>query len=380
MRLFSQQTPKVPALSSDDLLKSLSSSKNFVDKSNINNMLETFKKFTKSLSFAERKTSKLLTSRPFNDALRNWVSVIPYMDADQTTSLAITLGYLRNTDKEIWDKLEKHIQRKILKKLDHNQVVEIAKANNLCDRKSESLWNSLESYISNSFYPDKPFDAQQLVQIYYDFKTANQGSAALSELFYKNMLSVASSINSKDINKLIFVLSKDSYIKEDLSEAISKRSSEVVAELDAKTLMYVTSFMIKNNSKHHYLSIVENEIIEKLNLFALNQLSYIVFYYAKFSSPESMKTNNRIRLMKAIEDRLFTSRKILVENYRGEDLDNLIAKIMWGLCKQGVMSQKKLWKDYGKEITENPNLQKGENIVFLRDVKTILYNEGLFLP
>jgi len=226
------------------------------------------------------------------------------MDANQATSLASTLGYLQTDDREIWEKLEKHIQRKILKKLNHNQVVEIARANNLCDRKSESLWNSLESYISTSFYPDKPFNAQQLIQIYFDFKTANQGSVALNELFYKNMLSVAPTIQSKDVSKILFVLSRESYIKEELSEAIAKRCSQVVSELNPKTLMYLTSFMIKNNCNHNYLSTVEKEIIDKINLFELNHMSYIVYYYCKFSGPEAMKTRNKAKLMSTIEEKL----------------------------------------------------------------------------
>lgn len=378
MRLFVIRNLKSPKHGTEDYLNELKNTKNFVDKSNINNMLASFRNFSKSLNLSERNSKRILESKHFIDSLGNWVCALPHLNAAQAASLASILGFLQVNDEEIWSKLEKHIQRKVLKDLDQSAIADITRASQFCDRKNDALWNSLESHILKNIYPAKSFDASQLVQVYHDFKISNKGSAALNQKFSQNMLEVVGSAKGKDLTKLLYVLSKDSYVEQELIEAISKRGAEICSELDPKSIMHLVGFVIKNHASHKYLGELELEIVNKLNLFALNQLSYVVFHYAKFPTQEVMKSKNKKALMKAIEERLFTARKVLVEGYRNDDLDNQMVKLMWGLSKNDCINHKKLWKDYGKEIVVNKNLLKVENAVFVREIKTFLTSHGLY--
>ena len=378
MRLFVIRNIKSPKQTSEDLLNELKDSKNFVDKSKIDKLLISFKNFSKGLNLSERNSTRILESKNFIESLSNWASALPLLNAAQTGSLTSVLGFLQVNEEEIWSKLEKHIQRKVLKDLDQDLIAEITRASLWCGRKSDALWNSLESHILKNIYPAKSFNATQLVQIYHDFRVSNKGSAALNQKFSQNILEVVASATGKELNKLIFVLAKDSYVDEEMIERISKRGAEICSELDPKSIMHLVGFFIKNHASHKYLSEVELEVIKKLNLFALNQLSYVVYHYAKFPTQEVMKSKNKMALMKAIEERLYTARKVLVEGYRNDDLDNQMVKLMWGLSKHDCIYHKKLWKDYGKEISANQNYLKVENAVFVREVKNFLMSHGLY--
>ncbi|OMJ72354.1 hypothetical protein SteCoe_29221 [Stentor coeruleus] len=350
----------------------------FTENSNYNELLSKFFDYCKAIWSGKEKLQET-PSYDLQKTLSNWSKSIPFLNASQVAKLSKILGILRVKDENLWTKIEKHVQRKVFKDLSPKDISELAKSSLECNRTSDAFWNTLENTIITRVYPTKRFEASELTDLLISLIELNKGNIELNKPLNDNLADCAGDLTIKDIIRLIFLFNKQGFVEDRVLKNISKRCVELKSELDGTKLQQIIIFFIKNFVDPEYITAIEEEILSKINIMTLNNLSMITLHYAKYYSESTHKSKHKNEIFIAIEKFMAKNKDSLVENHKGTLLpEEALLRVMWSLSTSDNMGSMRLWKNYAYELDKKPSLMKIDNAFMVRDLKHKLAVLGLY--
>ena len=305
-------------------------------------------------------------------SMKYFTLLVPSLNAEQTALLVRQLGNLGIKDEELWIKIEKHVTRKIFRDLTTSDIPYLIQGSARAGRSSDALWNTIESTILTRIYPNQKFDATELAEILIGFNALNKGSLDLYFKINENMALVIGNMRLKEYFKVFRIyMSYGPGLEEDLKKSLQDNAVRLAPEFDPFMLNVVHISLIKTFAPDKVISKLEDEVIKKIDSFNLLALSNIAFTYGKYFS-DIDKPGKKNTIMVLIEKRLHTSKAQILQENKNENPEAIMIKLMWGLSRASIFNNLKLWKDYGKEIDDNPKVEKSDPLDLLKYVKAYL--------
>lgn len=315
------------------------------------------------------KSEKLFKSLP------NFSNIITSLSPEQSISLFKTLGILHCPIEDLWNKLEKHITRKVFRELSPHQIAIMIDSATKGNRSSDALWNTLESTIINRIYPKQSFTAEEITTVLTGFSQMTKGGEELLLGTRKNLLEVMENLNMKDYIKILQLYTKQRDLDSELIEALCNRSTAFLEVLEGSKLQIVFLGIMKTEIDKKYSKALRKVVISKVPTFNLASISAIVYHYSQFNF---FYTKGPDELLETIEKFFHQNRSRLITENVFPDTEGMILKIMWGLSQAECMNILKIWKEFGVEVYKDKNYMKSPFWPLHNQIIAALRSRALF--
>lgn len=310
------------------------------------------------------------------DSLDRLSKYITKLDKDNMVLLIRNLSIMGIKNHDIWKTIETHVVKNTISQCMPYDIIAIVQSLSSLERDEKKVWDAIESFLKNKFYPGSKFDASRCSNLILGFKTVNQGTTEIIQHIVKNLCDKAKELNARDIGKIFKAFTYEENFPVDLLNKIGERVSEVKENLLEYDLQRALSGFIRYGANDKVICEIEEHALKNMNSLSLYNISVIAFTYAKFKENEIQIKSDRQSFMQDMESYFALHKARILNTAKGKSKDLQELRLMWSFSKTGTFSNLPLWTNYAKSL---PSLQhlKAESSDFLEDLEKSMKTKGL---
>lgn len=367
---FQYQSQRFFSVGSEEDFLLLSNFQNFTA-DNYSNMIKKLF-FIYRNEFKEKFPDDLKKELTKRGVFNSFGLVVEKFSHDQIAELARNLGNLRANDNFLWGKIETQVIKKLYKTMTPNNIVAVLDGSMKCKWTSKVLYEAIEDYILNNFYPNNQFTAEQVSTILFSFHLSGRGSNVLYSRLTENMINVVENFNARQLHRAFAYFAAQEQPNAEAIIALSTQALRLKCDFSGVKLEKLLSNLIKVGADEEVISEIEVEVLQKIGTLGLSDFSRISQNYAKQYGSVITENNQKRKLLKEIEKFYSEHRKELIVGYIGGNVEVVISRLMWGLAKGNIMENLPLWKSFKFDLEKNPKYKELLDTRMGKDILDVL--------
>lgn len=273
-------------------------------------------------------------------AIQNLKDIIPKYDMSQTTHLLKTLTNLRIQDDELWENIRQHLNRKLSKDIDSDNIKDIVSTFYKNDKGCDKLWNTIESILLTKIFPKHDLKADAVVAVLLAFCKINKDSQQMMLALEQQILRVSVLLDGPSIARILSTYGKLKLGSDALYDELRKQVLLSAYKMDQQTLTTVLkSYILTRNTTPELLSVLEENIITKLTTFTVANITQLTQLYLSLLAGLMKEGSPRLTFVNHIL--LFAAREIDLVIGNSKDNHDALQKLQYYVQELGLAAQLK---------------------------------------
>ena len=285
------------------------------------------------------KSLNLQTDPNIQQSLTLLLKLMPKLQIHELVILCQNTAKV-NISHPIWTEIEKRILINVTE-LNAREILVVVESLAKAKRKNEKLWETLEVILNEIFLLIQNFEASQLVNLYFSFKSAERGSDLLFENLAKGLCRKTDDFSGKDLEKLSQCLIGNEKIDEKFLRLILSDTIKIIPQLNANQVTCILALFSKNRVSGDYLEVIEVSFEKFLYQHTLKNFARVSHMYGVYLDQEIKVPGKRQEFLLNIERFLDQNKEFLNGKNKFE-----VFKLMWGISRTGVFEKRTLWQWY----------------------------------